>query len=155
MRITDSAGYSGYCSVGSDYGFKVYQTTLSNSYLSFFAYNTSNQEISASAIDYGQYPASSTAVHAVGTYDGQTARIYTNGNLSQYSQSFGSVSNLRNNASSQNQWNFWAAVNNTSTYRSQGYFYIVRIYNRALSQQEVQQNYLAQSGRFLRYNINP
>lgn len=155
MRITDSSGFTGYSSVGSDYGFRIYQTAPTNSYLSFFAFNTSNQVISASAIDYGPYPATSKIVHAVGTYDGQTARIYTNGDLSQYSQSFASPSNLRNNASSTDQWYFWRAINNISTYTSQGYFYIVRIYNRALSDQEVKQNYLSQAGRFLGYNINP
>lgn len=154
MRITDTSGFTGYSSVGSDYGFKIYQTAASNSYLSFFAFNTSNQQISASAIDYGPYPNVSTVVHAVGTYDGQTARMYTNGNLSQYSQSFASLSSLRNNASSANQWIFWGAIN-SSAFLSQGYFYIVRIYNRALSNQEVQQNYLSQAGRFLGYNVTP
>jgi hypothetical protein len=157
MKITDTNGNSSFVHNG-DYGFTIYPGT-GTSYLQFYVEDTTGAQISANASEsYGAYPRpglllTNPSVHAVGTYDGQTVRIYTNGVLSPASQSFASPNTLiRNSATGSNTWRFWAQG---GAIGSRGYMYILRVYNRALSDQEVQQNYLSQAGRFLGYNINP
>jgi hypothetical protein len=158
MRITDSNGLTSFMANNS-YGFNRYNNppTPPVSYLNFFVYDTSSNVINANASEsYGRYPtllANTPPVHVVGTYDGQTARIYTNGTLSPNSSSFASPNTLiRNSATGSATWRFWYEGGAVA---SRGYVYVIRVYNRALSDQEVQQNYLSQAGRFLGYNINP
>jgi antitoxin component YwqK of YwqJK toxin-antitoxin module len=79
--------------------------------------------------------------HVVGTYDGASKKLYINGNL----EASASISN---------------GINNTSTLGSIGYVQYLnaqyfngriastRVYSRALTSQEILQNYNSQKSRF-------
>lgn len=92
----------------------------------------------------GFAPTLNTWIHMVGTYDGTTLRQYTNavaGTTLSYTgtpQSGGEVRIMRR----------WDEVANNSTNFIKGDLAIIRLYNRALTQSEITQNYNAVKGRY-------
>jgi hypothetical protein len=92
----------------------------------------------------GITPTQNTWFHVVGTYDGSTLKMFSNGiqvdSLSYVGtpQSGGSVRVGRR----------WDGVDNVATNFLDADIGIIRIYNRALSNTEIQQNFSASRGRF-------
>lgn len=78
----------------------------------------------------------------VGTYDGSTVKLYANGNL--ISQSSYST-NVQNPTTS---LKLMSMTGNDTLYKLNGQFYNSSLYNRVLSEQEIQQNFNALRGRF-------
>ncbi len=96
------------------------------------------------AFSPGYYP-TQPICHICSTYDGSTMKLYIDGIQSSKTTSISGP--IRNTG---NVCGFF--YHGSATYVAAGYFLIFRIYNRALSFQEIQQNYLAQKGR---YNNTP
>lgn len=86
----------------------------------------------------------SNIVQIILTWDGSSQKMYINGNLKN-SQSLTSISNTFSNTTSCGD----AKDAGSNGYRKiQGNIYIIKTYNRALTPDEIRQNYLATKGRF-------
>jgi hypothetical protein len=84
--------------------------------------------------------------YGVGVYDGTTQKIYLNGNLIAQ-RNFSTAPVLVSPAFQIGRWGFTGFESNYVRYYN-GIIYSVALYNRALTQQEVLQNYNATKGRF-------
>jgi hypothetical protein len=85
---------------------------------------------------------SGTKYQVVGTYDGSYLRIHVNGVLK------GTGSSISGTLPNANSFELGRAVNSGNVAPTKGSVYGVRIYNRALSAEEIAQNYAATRGRF-------
>ena len=81
-----------------------------------------------------------TVYNLVGTYNSPTLSVYTDGQLSNSTTIAGGSPN--------NQSNILYIGGDAANYSYNGIIYAVHIYNRALSAQEIKQNYLATKGRY-------
>lgn len=113
-----------------------------------FEFGSSNGKVVSSVIQTNQW------YHVVGTYDNFFTRIYLNGNL-QNSTSFSSANVALNNLVNGENAGigcFFSGQGNVSSPQRYGSFNgnisIIRHYNRALSSQEVLQNYNSTKGRY-------
>jgi len=92
-------------------------------------------------MDSGVTASNSNIVQIVLTWDGSTQKMYINGDLKDSE----ALSTTPQNFSTTTSFGDWRA----STYRMiQGNIYAIKIYNRALSASEIQQNFNALRGRF-------
>lgn len=87
--------------------------------------------------------------HFVHTYDGANQRMYINGSQVLSSATTGSITYDTNNTllAVGNDWN-GSGYNTNAGVGIQGRLSSVKLYNRALTPQEIQQNYNATKGRF-------
>jgi hypothetical protein len=84
----------------------------------------------------------SSIYHITATYDGTSLKMYINGNLQDELLVSGNLDSSSNDIKIARNSSY-----NPNRYLNQN-FYNLKIYNRALSAQEIQQNYNALKGRF-------
>jgi hypothetical protein len=128
---------SNYTQVSGPTGFGIGISDSTNNVIKWFTGNlgTTNTIFSNTVINNNQY------YHVVGTYDGSTKILYVNG----IAESSASVINNINNTSTLANIGYVQAL---SSQYFNGSISNARVYNRALSAQEVLQNYNATKSRF-------
>jgi hypothetical protein len=128
---------SNYTQVIAPTGFGLGISDSNNNIVKWFTGNlgTTNTIFSTTTLLNQQY------YHAVGTYDGSVKRLYINGIL----ESSSSISNGINNTSTSGSIGY---VQNLNAQYFNGRIACTRVYNRALSAQEILQNYNATKTRF-------
>jgi hypothetical protein len=96
-----------------------------------------------------------TWYHFVHTYDGSNQRLYLNGSQVHSWATSGSITYDANNTllAVGNDWN-GSGYNTGASLGTQGRLSTVKIYNRALTAAEIQQNYNALKGRYEKGTIN-
>ena len=92
----------------------------------------------------GITPSLDTWYHQVGTFDGTTGKCYVNGDLT------GSVTGFSNNTVRTSTQNIVLNSFSTSSvnYSGKSRIALCRMYNKALSAEEIRQNYISTRGRF-------
>lgn len=135
--------------IGSQYG-----TSSNNSYALFLnGANTWSAGVNvAGTLNFQNHTATvSTGVyyHFVHTYDGANQNMYINGELVRTWATTGAILYDTNNTllAVGNDWN-GAGYDTGATIGVQGFMPVVRIYNRALTRDEVVQNFTAQRARY-------
>jgi hypothetical protein len=128
---------SNYTQVVAPTGFGLGISDSNNNIVKWFTGNlgTTNTIFSTTTLLNQQY------YHVVGTYDGTLKKLYINGNL----EASSSVSNGINNTSTSGSIGY---VQNLDAQYLNGRIAFTRVYNRALSINEILQNYNATKGRF-------
>jgi len=126
-----------YTQINNPTGFGLGISDSNNNIVKWFTGNlgTTNTIFSTTTLANQQY------YHAVGTYDGSIKRLYINGIL----EASASVNNGINNTATTASVGY---LRYTNTQYFNGRIAITKIYNRALTAQEVLQNYNATKTRF-------
>jgi len=150
--LTVTLWFKGEASSGAANGFGYllhnngYNTSTGNSYITIGEHGVNNQYYAALNGQY-QYmtfgvTADTTTVHQITlTWDGSTQKVYFDGEYKK-GRSLSSISNTFSSTTSIGSYR-------DSTYRAwDGSVYSCHIYNRALTDAEVLQNYNAKKGRF-------
>ena len=153
--LTYSVWFKGQSSTSavSGFGYIIHNngpsTSTGNSYLTFGVHGSTGKYYAAMN---GQYNSMQTSISQNSsnyymmslTWDGTTQKVYVNGSLENSKA-------LSDGFTYQYAWNstFGLCDQRGGTYRPfDGYIYIINAYNRALSQDEILQNYNAQKSRF-------
>lgn len=120
--------------------------TMALSAFNRLVFNTRNSSDTIFGLQLNTLP-STNWVHLVHSYDGTTISAYVNGVLD------ASTTSLSGPLNTGGSFDIVVAQNNNNANRMDGKIGLVRVYNRALSLNEVKQNYEATKARYVDFSI--